>query len=117
MQEKLAPLRLTANMRKAEKVKRLRPPLAVLLSKVGRELAKLDQPRFLGVKLQSEALQPLLQVVPKLIGVRFLLESYDDVVGIPNDDHVTARTLLTPRVGPEVEDIKRWSGFFGQCDP
>ena len=98
MQEKLAPLRLAANMRKAEEVKSLRPPLAVLLSEVGREFAKLNKPRFLGVKLQYEALQPLLQVVPKLIGVRFLLEPYDDVVGKSHDDYVTARMPPAPRV-------------------
>jgi len=69
MQQKPALPRFAADMRKAEKVKRLWPPLAVLFSEVGCEFPKLYEFRLLGVELQSEALQPLLQFDPKLVGV------------------------------------------------
>jgi hypothetical protein len=39
------------------------------------------------------------------LGVGFVLEANDEVVGIPHDDHVARGLAPSPAFGPEVEDV------------
>ncbi len=54
---KLPVSRLTAHVRKAEKIEGLRFPLTTPLSSVGRKAPTLDQPRLLRVQFQIELLE------------------------------------------------------------
>src|SRR5262249_32638968 len=88
--------RLTANEREAQEGERLRftesPPLSIF----GRKASELDQSGLLRVERQRELLQPLVHVFQKSLGVYLTLESEDDIVGIPHDDHVPAGVALAP---------------------
>ena len=72
---------------------------------LGRERPELDQPRLLGVQLQAELREPLAQLRQEPLGLRSVLESHDEVVREPHDDHVAARLLLPPPLDPEVEHV------------
>jgi hypothetical protein len=115
-------------VRKTKKVKRLGLAFATLLSIVGGKTAKFDEARFLGMQFQLEAPQALCQFLLKLFGVVTILETNYNVVGVADDDYITATRLLSPFVGPKVkhvvqEDVgqKRrdasslWSSFFCMC--
>src|SRR5713226_8221060 len=66
---------------------------------------KLDPTRFIRVPFQSE-LPPALPPLPQeTLGVVPVLKSHDEVVGVPHDDYITARLLLSPPLHPDVEDI------------
>src|SRR6516165_6076619 len=71
---------LYAGMRKAEKVERLRFPFSTLLPVIDRERTELQKSRLLGMQLQVELPHSLVKFHPKLVGIRFLLESNDDVI-------------------------------------
>ena len=60
----VAPL-LPADMRKAEKVERLRFPFSALLPVLGRERSELQQSRLLGMQFQAELSQSLRSVPPR----------------------------------------------------
>src|SRR5206468_2983086 len=96
---------LRADMREAEEVERLRFPGAPLLPVRGGEPPELDQPRLAGVQLQPELREPLAQVVQEPARILVLLETHDEVVREPHDDHLAARHVTPPPVGPQVEDI------------
>src|SRR5579862_9261817 len=64
-----------------------------------------DQSRFLRMNLQSELCQPLLKVSQKSFGVRPVLKSDDEIVGVANYNHVALRDFLSPYLDPEVEYI------------
>ena len=63
----VAPLDRT-DVRKAEKVERLRLPLSTLLPVGGRRGAELEEPRFLGMQLQAKPAQPLGKLLPEPLG-------------------------------------------------
>src|SRR5207245_2041633 len=65
----IAPL-LHADMRKAEKVERLRLPFSTPLPLVDRMRTELQQSRLLGMQLQVELLHSFREFCPKLIGIR-----------------------------------------------
>src|SRR5205085_9737183 len=102
----IAPL-LYANVRKAEKVERLRFPFSTPLPVVDRVWTELQQARFLRMQLQVELPHSLGQLRPKLLGIRFHLEAKHDVVSETNYDHIAVRPLPTPRLGPQVEHIMK----------
>jgi len=62
---------LHADVRKAEKVERLRFPFSTPLPLVDRIRTELKQSRFLGMQLQVELLHSFREFRPKLIGIRF----------------------------------------------
>src|SRR6266404_4232489 len=98
----IAPL-LHTDMRKAEKVERLRFPFSAPLPLVDRIRTELQQPRFLGMQFQTELSHSFRKFRPKLIGIRFALESNHDVVREPHHDYIAVRSLPTPRLDPQVE--------------
>ena len=69
----IAPL-LHADMRKAEKVERLRFPFSTPLPLVDRIRTELQQPRFLGMQFQVELPHSFRKFRPELIGIRFAAE-------------------------------------------
>src|SRR5271163_3703862 len=96
---------LRANMREAQKVKRLGLSLTAPLPVVGRIPAELHKPRLVGMQLQPELAQSLRQFLPALPGIRLVLKSQHDVVGEPDHDYLAPRSLLTPRPDPQVERV------------
>src|SRR5216684_608592 len=102
----IAPL-LYADMRKAEKVERLRLPFSTPLSLVDRERTELQQARFLGMQFQVELPHSFRKFCPELIGIRFAVKSDHDVVRKSHHDHIAVRALLTPCLDPQVEYIMK----------
>jgi hypothetical protein len=96
---------LPADVREAEEVERHGLPLTAPLSVFRREPAELQETRLLGMQLQLELPKALGQLLPEPLGIRLVLESEHEVVGIPDDDHVAAGLLPAPRLAPEVEHI------------
>jgi hypothetical protein len=96
---------LYADMCKAKKVERLRFPVSTPPPLVDCERTKFQQPCFLGMQFQVELFHSLREFRPKLIGLRFLLESRHDILSKAHDDHVPVRPLPTPRLDPQVEYV------------
>src|SRR6266478_6189099 len=102
----IAPL-LYADVRKAEKVERLRFPFSTSLPVQDRERTKLQKSRLLGMQFQVELSHSFRKFRPKLIGIRFVPESNHDVVRESHHDHIAMRALLTPCLDPQVEHVMK----------
>src|SRR5580692_3936165 len=98
---------LHADVRKAEKIERLRFPFSAPLPLVDRIRTELEQSRFIRVQFQIELLHSLREFRPKLIGIRFAVKAHHDVVCKTHDDDIAVRPLLTPRLGPQVEHVMK----------
>jgi hypothetical protein len=98
----IAPL-LHADMRKAQKVERLRFPFTTPLPLVDCMRTEFQQPRLLGMQLQVELPHSFGEFRPKLIGIRFAVEAHHDVVSESHDDEIAVRSFLTPRLDPQIE--------------
>jgi len=96
---------LATDVREAKKIECLRLPLSTPFSIVGCMEAKLDQARFLGMKLQVELGESLRQLSLKPLGVRPVLKSHDEVIGPADDDNVAFGSCLPPVLHPEVEHV------------
>src|SRR5882724_3959755 len=102
----IAPL-LHADMRKAEKVERLRLSFTPPLPLVDRIRTELQKSRFLGMQLQVELLHAFREFRPELIGIRLAVKSNHDVVRKTHHDHIAVRPLLTPCLDPQVEYVMK----------
>src|SRR5919108_2342840 len=100
----IAPL-LHANVRKAQEIERLRLPFSAPLSVVDRVSTELQKSRFLGMQLQIELPHSLGKFHPKLVGIRFALESQHRVICETHDDHVSMRPFASPCLDPQVEYV------------
>src|SRR6266478_3931766 len=100
-------LLLHADVRKSEKVERLRFPFSTPLPLVDRIRTELEKSRFLRVQFQIELLHSLSEFRPELIGIRLAVKSNHDVVCKTHHDNVAVRPLLTPRLDPEVEYVMK----------
>src|SRR5580700_5884712 len=98
---------LYADMRKSEKVERLRFPFSAPFPVVDRKRTKFQQPRFLGMQFQVELPHSLSEFRPELFGIRFALESNHDIVCKSHGDDITVRPLSTPRLDPQVEHVMK----------
>src|SRR5260370_28685612 len=96
---------LATDVREAKKIECLRLPLPAPFPIVGCKVAKLDQPRFLGMQSQLELGESLHQILVKPLGVRPVLKSNDEIISKSDDDYVTSRFCLSPLVHPEIEHI------------
>jgi hypothetical protein len=94
----IAPL-LYADMRKAEKVERLRLPFATPLPLVDRIRAELQQSRFLGMHFQIELLHSLSEFRPKLLSIRLAVKSNHDVVRETHHDYFAVRLQVRMAAG------------------
>src|SRR6266852_56414 len=102
----VAPL-LHADVRKAKKVERLRFPFSTPLPLVDRIRTELQKSRLLGMQFQVELPHSFGEFRPKLIGIRFAVESNHDVVRESHDDYIAVRPLPTPRLGPQVKYVMK----------
>src|SRR6266436_3136830 len=102
----IAPL-LYANMRKAEKVERLRFPFSTFPPIIDRARTELQQARFLGMQFQVELLHSFHEFCPELVGIRFALESNHDVISKSHDDNIAVRPPLTPHLDPQIEYVMK----------
>src|SRR5260370_11958736 len=82
----IAPL-FHADMRKAEKVERLRFPFSTPLPLVDRIGTELQQSRFLGMQFQVELPHSFGEFGPELIGIRLAVKSNHDIVSKSHDDN------------------------------
>src|SRR6266542_2005208 len=94
-----------AVVREAQELERLRPAEAPLLALLGGEPPEADQARLLGIQPQPKLGQALRQVSPEPLRVRAMLKPQHDVVGVPDDEHVTAGMLPAPLLGPQIEEV------------
>src|SRR5713226_9199651 len=98
---------LHADMRKAKKVECLRLPFSTPLPVLDRERSKFQKSRFLGMQFQVELPHAFRKFCPKLLGIRFAVESNHDVIRKSHHDHIAVRTLLTPCLNPQVEYVMK----------
>jgi len=98
-------LRLPADVLEAKEIEGLRFTQTGALSVRRRVASELDQPRFVRVQLQLELLHSFFQFRPEPFGIVLELESNQGIIGITHHDHIAMRTLLTPGLNPEIEDV------------
>ena len=67
---------------------------------------KLDEPRLLGMKVQSKTSEPLLEIDKELLCFVPMLEANDRVVRIAHDDHVAGGASLPPLVDPLIINME-----------
>ena len=96
---------LAADVREAHEVERLRSPESPLCSTLGGEPSELDQARLLGLQLKCEPGKPLAQARQEPFGVAMVLETRNEIISEPHDDHVATCVPPSPLVGPLVEDV------------
>jgi hypothetical protein len=96
---------LPANVREAEKSERLRLAQAPLLTLLGGEPPEPDQPRLLGVQLQTEPREPVAKIRPEPLGITTMLETHHEVISKTRDDNVTVRVPSPPLMSPQIEDV------------
>src|SRR5579872_1569251 len=94
-----------AAVREAQKVERLRFAVATGSPISFRIAAELDDPRFVGVQVQPELRQALAQFCQKPLCLRTILKAHDEVVSETDEDDIAVRSLLSPSLGPKVENI------------
>ncbi len=102
----VAPL-LPADMREAQEVERLRLSLSALLPVLDRIRPELQKARLLRMQFEAELSHSFAQFCPEPFGIRLLLESNHDVVGIPHDDHIAMRLLSTPCLDPQIKGVMK----------
>jgi hypothetical protein len=71
-------------------------------STFGRIHAELDQSRLVGMQLQPELLESLLELGLEPFGILPVLEAHDEIVRETDDDDVTFRVSLSPIVMVQV---------------
>ena len=72
----------------------------MLLSVLGSEPPKLDQPRLLVRQLQVELREPLAKIGEEPLGVVTMLEGHHGVIRKTHHDHLAARLTTPPLVDP-----------------
>lgn len=94
---------LSTTVRESKEVECLRLPLTASLLIVHCKSSELDQPRLLGVQLQSKFGQSFAKLFLKPLGFLLMLEPHNTVIGKPHDDDIPVCLLLSPLLGPKVE--------------
>src|SRR5262249_36497794 len=96
---------LSTTMREPKKVECLRLPLTASLRILHGKTPELDQPRLLGVQLQSELGESPTEFFLKPLGFLPMLEPHNEVIGETHDKDITVRLLCSPLLDPEVECV------------
>src|ERR1700683_202100 len=91
---------LPAHVGESQKIKRLRFVLASPLPVFGCMAPELNQARLVRVQLQPELPHTLFPFGKKSLRVRTIFESRDDIIGVPDNDHVARRLMLPPVLSP-----------------
>jgi hypothetical protein len=89
----------------AEEGESLRLPCPASLPGLGGEPAELDEPRLFGMQFQVESPESIPKIRMKPYGIGLVLEANNEVISIPDDDHVAPSMSLPPLIGPQVEDV------------
>ncbi len=67
--------------------------------------AELDQAGLLRMERQSERLKPRTHRIEETTGVPLVLETGNQIVGVPHDDHVAGGLAPSPACGPQIEAV------------
>ncbi len=79
----------SADMREPQEVETLRLAQTTPLAVRRRRAAELDEARLFLMQRERELRHPLVQLRPEPLGVGFVLETGDDVVGIAHEDDIS----------------------------
>ena len=97
---------LLAVVRETQKVERLRFSQPSVLTVLTCEPPELDKPGLVGVQVQFEASEPLLQVFQEPLRVLLVLKTHHDVIGVPHDNCVAFGLVGAPLLPePEIENV------------
>src|SRR5215204_1262825 len=92
-------------MGEPQEVERLRLALAPPLPLLGCVTPEFDQACLVRVECQPERPQAVLPFSQEPLRIWPMLETEDDVIGIPDDHHVASRRATPPALDPEVEHV------------
>jgi hypothetical protein len=98
---------LHADMRKTKEIERFRFPFSTPLPVFDRIRTELQKSRLLGMQFHVELPHSLGEFRPKLVGIRFALESNHNVIRESHHDHIAVRALLTPCLDPQVKYVMK----------
>ena len=87
-------------MREAQECKGLRLPFTTLLPISGGKPPKLDQSRFLRMEFQSKLGQSFPKCFQESLGFRSVFETYHQIIGVTDDNHVSRSHFLAPGLDP-----------------
>ena len=87
-------------MREPEEVERLRLAETPSLPIRNCGSAELDEPRLVGMKDETEACEPCLEIGKELLRLVLMLKADDGVVRIAHDNHVAVGASLAPPMDP-----------------
>src|SRR5262245_56984810 len=96
-----------AIVREPKEMERLRFAEAPSMTVRNRGPTKLDEPRLVGMKVQSEASEPGLEIGKELLCLMPMLEADNGVVRIAHDNHVSGGASLPPLMGPLIIEYGR----------
>src|SRR6202007_558113 len=94
-----------AAMREPQEVKGVWLALSPAASVVSGEAPEFDQPRLLGVQLQTELAQPVSHRSLEAFGIIAELAPHAPIAGIPPRDHVAPGMALPPLLDPQIERV------------
>jgi hypothetical protein len=92
-------------MLEPEEVERLRFAEASSAAVRNRVPTKLDEPRLIGMKIQSKTSEPRLEIGKELLCFLPVLEANDGVVRVAHDNNVASGASLPPLVDPLIIDM------------
>src|ERR1700686_3121512 len=95
----------SADVRKAQKIERLRLAFSSSRSIFFGEPPELDQTRFVWMEFQPELRQPFPKVFQKTLCFRSVLEAQGEIIRITHGDRVSVCALSAPLVQPEIEGV------------
>jgi hypothetical protein len=98
---------LGTDVREAKEVKCLRFTRSTLIPVVDGPWTKLQNSRLLRMKLKAEREQTLFQISQKLLGLRPMFKTHNEVVGPSHDDHLTARFVRSTLLRPEIQGVMK----------
>jgi len=92
-------------VREAKEGERFWLAQATLGSAFRREPAELDQTGFVWVQFQAELGEALPEFLEAAFGVFTVLEPHDEIIRVPDDDHIALCGLCSPVLSPQVKYI------------
>jgi hypothetical protein len=96
---------LPAAVRESKEVEGLGLSLSSPIAIADGEPTKLDQSGLFRVQLQAELGKALLELHEELLALVAMLEPNDEVIGVAHHDYLSARLLLPPPLGPQIEHV------------
>ena len=91
---------LSADMRKAQEVKRFRLSETSRFASFGSEPPELHKTSLLSCQFQCELRESFTEFTQELLCITFVLEANDVIITKTHDDHVTMCLVLSPSLSP-----------------